>query len=265
VSDAVREYYEEHADREWRRLENDRVEFALTVRAFREHLPAAPASVLDIGGGPGRYAIHLARLGYDVTLADVSEAELRMAGLRAAEAALKLGAITFADARDLSIFNDDCFDAVVMLGPLYHLLDEGDRDAAVREAARVLKPGGVLIAAFITRYAILRFWAKYEPDRVSSDWERYEEHIRTGQARDNFGFTDVYLARPEECAPWMEQRGFETRDLIGAEGVVSMIREKLGEMQGPDWERWMDLNYRLGKDPSTHGITEHLLYVGRLL
>ncbi len=57
--------------------------------------------------------------------------------------------------------------------------------------------------------------------------------------------------------------GFRVVDMIGCEGVISMIREKVDALDGDDWERWMDLNYRLGKDPATHGVTEHLLYVGK--
>lgn len=263
MSDAVRRYYDEHADTEWHRLASDRVEHALTTRALREHLSPPPARLLDIGGGPGRYSIELAQQGYAVTLADISRAELDLARARATEQSVELQAVVEADARDLGQFAGDSFDAVLMLGPLYHLLDERDRHLAVREALRVLRPGGVLFAAFITRYAVLRFWAKYDPTRPAADTARYEAHVETGEVRDNFGFTDIYLARPAEVTPFMESCGLRTLDLIGVEGVISMIREKVDALDGEQWEWWMDLNYRLGRDPSTHGGTEHLLYVGR--
>jgi SAM-dependent methyltransferase len=259
----VRQYYDENADHEWRRLENDRTEFALTLRALQEHLPAPARDVLDIGGGPGRYAIELARRGYSVTLADFSAGELDIARARAAEEGVPLARIEMVDARDLSRFADGSFDAVLMLGPLYHLLDEDDRRRAINEAHRVLRDDGTLFAAFITRYAVLRFWAKYDPMRVANDWGKYERQLIDGQVTENYGFTDVYTARPEEIAPFVSSLGFRTVDLIGVEGVISMIREKVDALLGDDWERWMDVNYRLGKDPSTHGTAEHLLYVGR--
>lgn len=263
MSEIVRGYYDDNAEHEWQRLAQDKTEFALTQRALGEHLPPAPASVLDIGGGPGRYAIHLARLGYEVTLADISEAELGIARTKAQEAGVQLAQVVAADARNLAAFESDSFDAVLMLGPLYHLLEDADRRLALGEARRVLKPGGALFAAFIMRYAVLRFWAKYGPERVAADWERYKAHLVDGQVRDNFGFTDVYVERPQEVAPFVEGCGFQSIDLIGCEGIVSMIREKLDGLDGEDWERWMDVNYRLGKDPSTHGCNEHLLCVGR--
>jgi S-adenosylmethionine-dependent methyltransferase len=81
----VEKYYDGAAELEWARLDRDRVEFAVTLRALRDHLPPPPAAVLDVGGGPGRYAIELARCGYDVTLADISERELELASQKAAE------------------------------------------------------------------------------------------------------------------------------------------------------------------------------------
>ncbi|TAK65295.1 MAG: methyltransferase domain-containing protein [Dehalococcoidia bacterium] len=72
----VERYYDGAAHNEWIRPDRDRVEFAVTLRAFDEYLPPAPARVLDIGGGPGRYAIELTQRGYEVALADISEAAL---------------------------------------------------------------------------------------------------------------------------------------------------------------------------------------------
>jgi ubiquinone/menaquinone biosynthesis C-methylase UbiE len=268
MSDIVRRYYDDNAEREWLRLETDRVEYAITLRALQEHLAEPRRRVLDIGGGPGRYAIELARQGYDLTLADISSAELEIARARAADAGVALTDVVLCDARDLSRFADKSFDAVLMLGtmthamPLYHLLDAGDRAQAITEARRVLAPGGRFFAAYIVRTAVLRFWAKYDPMRVANDRHRYEEHLRTGEVRDNFGFTDVYVAHPAEITPAMEAAGFRALDLIACEGVISMIREKVNELTGDAWQTWVDLNYMLAKDPSNHGGAEHLLYVG---
>lgn len=263
MTDNVQRYYNENAAHEWQRLANDRTEFALTLRALDEHLPGGRLRILDIGGGPGRYAIELAQRGHSVTLADFSAAELDIARDRAAERHVELEGIVEADARHLVQFADHSFDAVLMLGPLYHLLETSDRERAIAEAKRVLRSPGTLFAAFITRYAVLRFWAKYDPSRVVGDWPKYERQIATGRVTDNYGFTDVYTVRPEEVEPLMKSCGFESSDLIGCEGVISMIREKVDGLDGDDWERWMDINYQLGKDRSTHGVTEHLLYVGK--
>jgi S-adenosylmethionine-dependent methyltransferase len=259
----VRRYYDDNAQREWERHVVRRIEHAVTMRVLDEHLPPPPATLLDVGGGPGRYAITLAGRGYRVTLADISLPELHLAREKAADAGVALSQIVEADARDLSRFADASFDAVLIMGPLYHLLEEPDRARAIAEAVRALRPGGPLFAAWITRYAALRFWARHDPARVTADRARYEAHLTTGRATNNFGFTDVYLARPEDVVPEMEAHGLKTVDLIGCEGVVSMIDDQINAVEGEDWDWWVDVNYRLGRDPSTHGTTEHLLYVGR--
>lgn len=258
----VERYYNASAEQEWERLARDRVEFAVTLRALEEFLPPAPARVLDIGGGPGRYAIELTRRGYAVTLADIAQSELELAKQKADDAGLTLAAVTRADARDLSQFAGDAFDAVLLMGPLYHLLEEPDRRRAAGEAARVARPGGIVMAANITRYSAIRYWAKYDPMQVVEHPDVYERQIVTGKTPDAYMFTDIYLMRPEEL-PALFDGLTEHITTVACEGVVSMIRDRVGELEGAAWEHWVELNYRLGKDPATHGLAEHLLYVGR--
>ncbi|MGY4707295.1 class I SAM-dependent methyltransferase [Candidatus Bipolaricaulota sp. J31] len=226
--------------------------------------PPDPASVLDVGGGPGRYAIELSRRGYGVVLLDLSGECLALAREKAREAGVDLAGWEQGDARDLSRFADGRFDVVLLMGPLYHLLEEDGRRRAIREARRVLKPGGLLFASFITRYAPIRWAAKHEPNWITDHQERLEELLASGALRARpGGFTDAYFAHPLEIHPLLEGEGFQTLDLIACEGVVSMIEEGVNGLSGEAWEAWVRLNYRLGKDPTVHGAAEHLLYVGR--
>ena len=137
----------------YKRQERHRTEFAVTLCALDEHLPPPPAHVLDCGGGPGRYSIALAQRGYTVTLFDLSPELLAMAREKVAEAGVTLASFEQGTATNLTRFPDDTFDAVLVMGPLYHLLDESDRRQALAEAYRVVKPGGPVFAAFIARYA----------------------------------------------------------------------------------------------------------------
>lgn len=229
----VERYYDAHPEREWGRLDRDRVEFAVTLRALDEYLPPAPARVLDIGGGPGRYAIELSRRGYDVTLSDVAEVELSLATEKASEAGVRFPAVVKADARDLRQFEDETFDAVLLMGPLYHLLDEVDRRRAVAETVRVAKVGGIVMATNITRYAAIRFWAKRDPMQVVDHPELYEQQVATGKTPNAEGFTDLYLMHPAELPRLFAEVSVAHTVTIACEGVVSMIPEKLNELDGP--------------------------------
>lgn len=261
----VERFYDQNPQYEWERLERHRTEFAVTLRALADYLPGPPAKILDIGGGPGRYAIELARRGHEVTLFDLSRGCLEFAAEKAKEVGAELAHYEHGNATDLSRFADEEFDAVLLMGPLYHLLEEGERRRAVGEAKRVLKPEGLIFAAFITRYAPIRWAAKYEPELIIEDRETLVEVLISGRlrARPGGGFTDAYFIHPSEIKPLLEGEGFQTLDLIACEGLISMIEEKINELSGEPWERWVELNYRLGKDLSVHGGAEHLLYIGR--
>lgn len=262
----IESFYDKNAQYEWERLERHRTEFAVTLRALRDYLPSVPAKILDVGGGPGRYSIALAQRGYRVTLFDLSKSCLELAKQKAQEARVRIASFEHGDARDLSCFADKSFDAVLLMGPLYHLLTEEDRRRALREARLVLQDNGLLFASFITRYAVLRWAAKEEPNWVIQYPERLEALLSSGalpKRPDEGGFTSAYFAHPDEIKPFIESGGFETLDLIACEGVVSMIEDKINELSGEAFDAWVELNYKLSRDHCIFGAAEHILYVGR--
>jgi ubiquinone/menaquinone biosynthesis C-methylase UbiE len=266
--DSVRKFiellYDQQPERKWERLERHRTEFAVTMQALSEHLPSPPARVLDCGGGPGRYAIELARRGYEATLFDLSAACLRLAEKKAAEAGVTLAGYEQGTATDLSRFPDASFDAVLLMGPLYHLLEEDERRQTLAEAHRVLKPGGLLFTAFISRYAALRWAAAHEPSWILEHPELAEMILTTGvlppRGESNAEFV-AYFAHSTEVAPVLRNVGFEIVTILGVEGLVSMVEDGVNALFGEAWETWVDLNYRIAADPSIHGCVEHLLVV----
>ncbi len=267
MPDEVEQFYGQSAEDEWNRLERHRMEFAVTLRALSDYLPPVPARVLDIGGGPGRYAITLAQQGYTVTLFDLSAPLLDFAHRKAAEMGVTLAGYEHGTATDLSRFPPENFDAALLMGPLYHLLEPEERQQAVREAYRIIRPGGLIFATFITRYAPIRDMARKAPHRLIERWAEHDRIITTGQYQlaPGGGFTSAYFAHPTEVIPLMTSGNFATLDLIGCEGITSMIEDQLNEAADEVWETWVDLNYRLSKDPCTHGGAEHLLYIGQRL
>lgn len=264
VRKSIELYYDRQAEQEWERLERHRTEFAVTMRALREHLPPPPARVLDCGGGPGRYAIELAQAGYTVTLFDLSSENLQVAEVKAAEAGVTLAGYQQGTAIDLSRFPHTSFDAVLLMGPLYHLLKEENRRQALAEAYRVLKPGGLLFAAFISRYAGLRYAAAHEPTWLLEQTELLESILDTGvlppRGEDGQAFV-AHFAHPNEVGPLCRQAGFEVQVVLGVEGLVSMIEDGVNVLSGEAWDAWLNLNHRVAADSSIHGCVEHLLVV----
>ena len=152
--DKVERYYDTFD--EWARLETPegRLEFARAMDLLTRYLKPQ-SRILDLGGGPGRYTIALARQGHRVTLADLSRVQLAAANDHIEEAGVahQVEAVDHVDATDLSRYGEGAFDAVVAFGPFYHLAEEADRQAAAREIARVLVNAGRVFVAFMPRFA----------------------------------------------------------------------------------------------------------------
>jgi ubiquinone/menaquinone biosynthesis C-methylase UbiE len=270
---AVRDYYERFAGREAQRLDaadDGAVERALHARALAEFLPPPPARVLDIGGGPGAWTLWLAERGYQAVLADLSPALLDIARSRVTELppqhAENVAAIVEADARDLSAFDDGSFDAVLCLGPFYHLTAGADRDRAASEAHRVLRPGGVLAVAVMPRYMRLlatvleRGSAAFDDGTVHLilDGGRYDDE-RPGR------FTGGYLVRPGDVAPFFDRHGFSAKRLMASQGFLGSAQSDVAGLARRDpraHQHLLDLAYATAADPSILGMAAHLLFVG---
>jgi len=261
----VQNFYDRNVQGEWERLGvRHRTEFAVTLRALKEFLPSTPAKVIDIGGGPGRYALALAELSYDVTLVDLSEGNLTFSRQKSAEANIHLAGIHQANAMDLSAFLTQSFDAALMLGPLYHLLLQEERILALQEAWRLLKPGGMIFAAFISRFGAFRDAASKGASWVLDRPDTTEKILTTGiDINEAQGFTDAYFAHPDEVIPLGESAGFGTVLRMGCEGVVAGHETYVNSLEGDNFEKWADLNYRISKDPAAIGASDHILYIGR--
>jgi SAM-dependent methyltransferase len=272
--DEVRAYYDSFGEREWMRLEDPDdgvVEFAITCHALATYLPPN-ARILDIGGGPGRYAIWLAQRGHRVVLADLSPELLSIARGKIERAGMetRIEQIVEADARNLSCWDDDSFDAVLSLGPFYHLTDVEERHCAATELCRVLRPEGLAYIALMPRYAFLRRTLAIPDERHHLAQEHFVVRLMEDGVfiNDISGrFTHGYGVRPEEVEPFFQQFGFRTLTLLATESIVPDIQRVLIELAEDDratYEAAFELVFSVASDPCILGMAMHLLYVGRL-
>ncbi len=258
----ISKLYDSNPANEWERLDRHRTEFAVTSKLMAAHLPPPPAKILDCGGGPGRYALELSQRGYEVTLFDLSAGNLALARQKAQEIGAPLENFEQGSALDLGRFPDETFDIVLVMGPLYHLLEASDRKQALREVYRVMKPGGQLWAAFITRFAPLKWCAANDPNWVVENPTAAHQIWETGQ-KPPAGTTEpefvAYFAHPDEVQPLISAQGFFVQEIFGVEGFVSETEEKINDLTGKAWETWVDLNTKVASNHHVHGAAEHLL------
>jgi ubiquinone/menaquinone biosynthesis C-methylase UbiE len=271
VTEDVRAYYAGFGQREWDRLEHmpdGRIEFAVTCDALARYLPPG-VRVLDLGGGPGRYTIWLAQRGHRVTLADLSPDMLAIARQRIREAGVesRVEAVIDADARDLSTWADGSFDAVVCLGPFYHLPNADDRDRAAAELRRVLAGDGVVFVALMPALAFLRRSLALPDERRHLRAPGFVERVlRDGVfVNDVPGrFTQGYRIKLEEVDPFFSRFDFEQVALLSTESLTVGLEAVLPELLADEALRQLVVELAIGHagDPSILGLARHLLYVG---
>ncbi len=164
-------YYDREVEREDSRLDRHQLENDLTWRYLDQYLPAG-GSILEIGAATGRYTVELARRGYSVTAVDLS-ADLLKECQRRIEDAGFLERVRFhlGDARCLGDEVGTNYDAVLLMGPLYHLVEEEDRNLALEEAYNRMRPGGLIFTAFISRFGILGDLIKNVPQWIEEQAE----------------------------------------------------------------------------------------------
>ena len=228
------------------------------------HLPPT-GRLLEIGFGTGVYTFSLAKRGYRIMAVDLAEELVARCKTKADELSLD-DRIDFrvGDARSLEGIPRGAFDAVLLMGPLYHLVLEDDRSAALRSAYGCLKPGGVIFSALVSRFGILGDLIRNNPAWVENqEWVRStmkDGHRPDGAPRGGFR---GYFVRLEEVAPMHEAVGFRTLQIAGVEPAVSAQDEDYNCLNGKQRDLWLDLLFEVSGEQSMVASSRHLLYVGR--
>jgi len=235
-------------------------ELAHTQELYRRCLPEPPAVVCDVGGGTGPYAFWLAREGYTVDLVDIVPRHVQQAQAHQDTlGAGRLRSLCVGDARRLDFPNGHA-DAVLLNGPLYHLVALDDRLAALGEARRVLRPGGILLAVAISRYAgaiaglvTARVWDPVFLERCRSEITTGVRHIPVdarAQQPDR-AIDTAYFHQPDELAREARSAGFDVVDLLGILGLSWMVPDLEASFRDPDRrERILELARLFEREPA---------------
>jgi SAM-dependent methyltransferase len=232
------------------------------------YLPPTPARVVDVGGAGGVYSFWLLDRGYEVRLVDAMPLHVELAVRTFSEHPNRQRATAcLGDARNLEEPNASA-DAVLLMGPLYHLTDRGDRLQALREAHRVLKPDGFVFAAAISRFAsLLDGLARNLVDDAVFQ-QILEADLEAGRHRNPTNrpdyFTTAFFHHPDELRAEIAETGFRVEALLAVEGpawLLPNLAERLED--AAKREQLLSLLRTVEAEPSLIGTSAHLLAVGR--
>ncbi|MGG0186614.1 class I SAM-dependent methyltransferase [Bacillus rhizoplanae] len=267
--DKVVEYYSTFD--EWGRLDREPLEFQVNWHYIQKYLPKT-GKVLDNGAGPGKYAMKLAEQGYRVTLTDLVPRLVEVGENKARELGLseRFDGFHVADARSLTLLENEQFDASLMMGPMYHLQSEQDRNLAIKELYRVTKNDGIVYVAFMPRIKhVLSSLLYPQTWKPNDNMDSIQQFIRTGEFNhsDEGRFTGAYYFNIEDIKPFMESYGFETLNLIGSSNIGTLLSKE-------QWEYWqnrgkdeftqlIELLKETATNPHVLGVSSHLLYIGK--
>lgn len=240
------------------------LELVRTQEVLRRHLPAPPARIVDVGGGTGVHADWLLNDGHDVHLIDRTPRHVARAmsalGPRGLTAAV-------GDARWLGL--PDCSaDAVLVLGPLYHLLDRDGRVGALAEARRVVRPGGLVAAAAISRFSPLfdglARQLLFDEEAAARTMAEFADGRHTNRTDRPGGFTTAFFHRPEELRDEIIAADLEPIDLVGLEGLAGWLAQ-LDARWSNDADREIILaaTRLVESEPAVIGVSAHLLAIAR--
>ena len=241
----------------------------MTVKKLEKFLPSE-ATILDLGGATGVYTFPLAKKGYKMYLADLSEDLINQAKEKIEKTDEKnVVSCDIVNAIDLSLYEDNKFDVVLMFGPLYHLLDEEERIKCVREVNRVLKSGGLVFASFIPYLSgSIAIVDRYFRHSEQVNTENLDEVFKSGKFNnaDNKGFQEGYYPKSSEIISLFESNGFDKISLSSIRGFGYEREDKIYEIA--DREMFNKVTELIEITSDESAIIEtcgHAMYIGKKL
>jgi len=262
----VKKYYNEYGIKEWKRLARNpfsRLEFETTLHFLKKYLPKR-GLILDAGGGPGRYSITLAKIGYDVILLDYSPNLLKIAKRRIKKEKVsnKVKDIIEGTVTDLSQFKNNTFDAVLCLGGIIsHLLKRSDRDKGVSELRRVAKKNAPIFISVIGRLAVIKKAPLSFPDEIGAKY--WDKFIDTGNYYGGYGFAPMHGFLLEDLKELVVKNRLKPVKFIGLQGLSSSIEKYINKLEKDtkQWKVWLKTHYKTCEIPSVVDTSNHILCI----
>ena len=228
-----------------------RVEFLTTVRYIEKYLSPG-AKILDIGAGAGEYSLYFARKGYQISALELADANI--AAFRAKMTDDDPIELVQGNAMDLSRYDDNAFDVVLLFGPLYHLHEEKDKLQCIEEAKRVCKPDGKIFFAFISNDMVILTMQQCQEDYLmNGDYNK--ETFRL----DDFPFV---FHTPDHCRELLGKAGIQICHEVASDGASELLQDLVNGLDEASYQQYLRYHFYICEKPEFLGMSNHLLFVG---
>jgi ubiquinone/menaquinone biosynthesis C-methylase UbiE len=268
-SKLTKKIYSKNVLREWRRLIKDpfhKLEFDTTMRFLKKYLPKK-GLILDAGGGPGRYTIELAKLGYDIVLLDFTPRNLEFAKRKIKKEKVqgKVKDIIEGSITDLSKFKDKTFDAVLCLGgPLSHVHPEKQRVKAVSELIRVAKKNSPVFISVMGKLGTITLFHKWVHEvRDTPHFKRF--YLKGDDYQWHGGKAYAHFFELKELKSLFGNR-VKLLEQVGLEGLATPCQEQINKVAKKEpkaWRNWIDMHNKLCTNPLVAEFSLHFMVIGR--
>lgn len=251
-ADLVQEIYRRYdEDSRLNKSQAARVEFLTTVRYIEKYLTPG-AKILDVGAGAGEYSLYFAAKGYSVSALELADANI--AAFRAKMTEETTVDLAHGNALNLSRYDRDSFDVVLLFGPLYHLHAEADKLRCIEEAKRVCKPGGKIFFAFISNDMVILTMQQCQEDYLlNGDYNKDTFRL------DDFPFVFHTVDHAREL---MVKAGIQVRHEVASDGASELLQELVNGLDRESYEQYLRYHFYICEKPEFLGMSNHLLFVG---
>lgn len=268
ISEKIKYHYQNNNEEQRLSIGSGQLEFERSKEIISRFLPHKPAKILDIGGAAGIYSLWLAAKGHEVHLIDPIPIHVEQAKQASAlQPDFPIKSVQVGDALDLK-FPDEFADVILLMGPMYHLVERKDRLSALKESHRVLKKGSLLIAAAISRFAstldgfVQGFMDDHRFPPIA------EQDLADGQHRNPYDeiayFTTAFFHHPDELKAEIEETGFAHQDTFAVEGFGWLLQDFEDHWENEKRRERMLKFIRLTEtEPSLLGMSAHLLGIAK--
>lgn len=234
------------------------IEFITTTKYLNRYISKGD-NVLEVGAATGRYSFYFAERGCDITALELSEKHIEIMKDKLGSKSLSMEVVQ-GNALDLSRFEGETYDCILCLGPIYHLTNEVDRIRCIQECLRILKPGGFIAVAYISKFAHFVDMVKRDKDDINDIG--LQNIVETG-VESNDPDACFYFSTYDYIEKLMSDSGVQQIKHIATDGIADMLRSSINDFKDEEFDLWMNYHLDTCENPGLIGYSKHCLYIGR--